>query len=979
MIKIYFILLILFISSSVEAATYYVRVSGGTTTQCLGTTDADYDGNGTGEACAFAHPSWALGATGTSGVMVAGDTLMIDDTSSAQYMIGLGMPNTVGCTQGASYDCLLDSPPSGASSANPTRILGSSWNTGCATKPQLWGTQGAAGVLNISFRSNVEVQCLDITDHSACNEVVGNNLCNNNFAGGTSVGTWARTGIRGTQNANLTLKNIEVHGFARQGMLLGDLSGITTLDHVHSDGNGYNGWEGDLTSKGVGTNTGSINSGTINANDLRITFSGCHEVYPRSSSYTAADYSGCSDASQSNDWIGSNTTSGTWNITNSNISHNMSDGLDLRYCTGCAAVNIDKSIFEGNEGNNVKVTSKDFSFTNSINIANCNYFAAAGKVFSQQTPCRAGGVPFYLGPRAGGTFKIDNSTVYAATDSDTSAVMEMSGVGNPNGTETYLFRNNMFVAPTSSSGTNWVPFYNVSLVGAALTDFTARTVTNSLIYNFQGACHAGTGNVCTAPAWVGSISNGASSNLSNVYLSSNVGGGTSLTFWNTSKDYNNFAQLASIDKGALQYGSSAQLAQPGQACVATSDCSVGSCSNFVCSGSCTANGGACASGATCCSGTCTALVCAVPATCGDGVVQLPEVCDTSGPNLNGSNCILQGFTGGTLGCTAGCASFNTASCTSTLVFPLTPILDNFNRANEGPPPSSNWTTIAGQMTVVSNAAKGALSGNTHNRIYWNPTVFGADEEVYATIASKGGTSGDAVNLYLRLDPSVLNGYYVQYLENTAGTDSIVLKRMTAGSNTTIQTYSQEVGAGASIGLSAVGSTLKTYYKAAAGSWTELGSETNTLYSAGGAVGSDIAYTTTSPTFDNFGGGDLNPITCGNSLKEGAEVCDDPEADGVDLAGQTCVTQNYASGTLACLPNCTAFDYSGCVTASVCGNGSAESGEVCDLTDVRSQTCVLQGFASGTLTCDEADPLCQTLDTTECISSTSGASGGVALR
>jgi hypothetical protein len=47
--------------------------------------------------------------------------------------------------------------------------------------------------------------------------------------------------------------------------------------------------------------------------------------------------------------------------------------------------------------------------------------------------------------------------------------------------------------------------------------------------------------------------------------------------------------------------------------------------------------------------------------CGDSVAQPPEVCD--GTDLAGEDCVSQGFTGGTLGCQAGCTGFDTSGCT----------------------------------------------------------------------------------------------------------------------------------------------------------------------------------------------------------------------------------------------------------------------------------------------------------------------------
>jgi len=77
---------------------------------------------------------------------------------------------------------------------------------------------------------------------------------------------------------------------------------------------------------------------------------------------------------------------------------------------------------------------------------------------------------------------------------------------------------------------------------------------------------------------------------------------------------------------------------------------------------CTANGGSSTPGP-CCSGFSSGGLCVVYV-CGDGIVTSPEVCDTSGPQLNGATCQSKGFTGGTLNCAAGCLSFDTSSCTN---------------------------------------------------------------------------------------------------------------------------------------------------------------------------------------------------------------------------------------------------------------------------------------------------------------------------
>lgn len=85
--------------------------------------------------------------------------------------------------------------------------------------------------------------------------------------------------------------------------------------------------------------------------------------------------------------------------------------------------------------------------------------------------------------------------------------------------------------------------------------------------------------------------------------------------------------------------------------------------------------------------------------------------------------------------------------------------------------------------------------------------------------------------------------------------------------------------------------------------------------------------------------------CGNGILDGDEVC-----DGDELDAQSCASQGFDSGTLACAADCTAFDDSGCGFVN-CGDGTAEGKEPCDGNDLAGATCVSQGFDSGTLACD----------------------------
>ncbi len=97
--------------------------------------------------------------------------------------------------------------------------------------------------------------------------------------------------------------------------------------------------------------------------------------------------------------------------------------------------------------------------------------------------------------------------------------------------------------------------------------------------------------------------------------------------------------------------------------------------------------------------------------------------------------------------------------------------------------------------------------------------------------------------------------------------------------------------------------------------------------------------------------------CGNDLRDGTEIC-----DGADLDGQTCLSLGYSSGALSCNFECT-FDTQACEgdPDNVCGDNNLGGDEACDGDMFAGETCQSQGFGSGEIAC-RVD--C-TLDTSEC--------------
>ncbi len=502
-----------------HASTYYVRTDGGSSTQCTGLANAAYPGSGVGMPCAFNHPVWALGAKGTTGKLLGGDTLIIDDTNratgaQAQYKIGYGMPNTVSanCYLNWTYDCVMSAVPSGPDAAHPTKIVGSSYNSGCTKKPQLWGTDGVAHLLNLSNRSNIEVSCMELTDHSNCGLRVGSPLCAENWNKGTLSGPFGRNGIFAQGGSNFTFTNLDVHGLASAGFHMGGINSIT-FSKVNMDGNYSSNWNGDVGSVG----TTSYNSGNIILDQVKNRFAGCSEAYPRSASFTSADYSNCADQNDAGnpgygDGIGMYRTGGNWIITNSDISHNTQDGLDLLYHDSTGFISIQRSLFEGNNGNQIKTHAPNVDIQNSVIISNCNYLKNTNKVknTTSWSSCRAGGDAIAMSITKGGIYKILNSTIY----SDGNSGVMVANSGSCDGTEKYTFRNNINVGNGMSS--MYIRIMPSTCSVAPLdTDYTN-------IYNVSSAfCPSGSHNKCnTDPKWVAPISQTADSNVPNIALQS---------------------------------------------------------------------------------------------------------------------------------------------------------------------------------------------------------------------------------------------------------------------------------------------------------------------------------------------------------------------------------------------------------------------------------------------------------------------------
>jgi len=147
-----------------------------------------------------------------------------------------------------------------------------------------------------------------------------------------------------------------------------------------------------------------------------------------------------------------------------------------------------------------------------------------------------------------------------------------------------------------------------------------------------------------------------------------------------------------------------------------------------------------------------------------------------------------------------------------MAFPTTSIIDNFNRSNEGPPPSSSWSTTcsawSGGWSVSSNACLAAVSDV--NSVYWNVSTFGPNCEAYFTITALGNQSGDSLGVILRLQDAGTANVDGYWLEWTQGGDITWYRLDNAGWTQLGAAASETMGANDKFGADMQSDTIEIY-------------------------------------------------------------------------------------------------------------------------------------------------------------------------
>lgn len=433
---------------------------------------------------------------------------------------------TENCSSSYPWDCMMPAIPSGPSATQPTRILGAGYATGCAAKPELYGSQRPWAIIDMNDSSNIELQCLEITDHSQCVEShSGSIACNRDTY---PFGDWASAGIRAEDSGNVLLKNLDIHGLAHTGIWAGRLTNWT-VENTKIEGNGWVGWDGDID--------GSDGNTAMTFKRVNIDWNGCGQTYPGRLpigcwGQTAGGYG---------DGLGTGDTGGDWLFEDSTFLHNTSDGLDMLYHRSGGKVTVRRVHAEGNAGNQLK-TSGNAEITDSVIVGNCGYFA--GKSFTHSTDqCRAlGNAVSITTTNATSPVLFYNNSVYGEGD-----VLLMADTEDSSGT--VRIRNSIFHGTTDYLQT----FENSAYI------YTDTNVTfdhdYNLVYNTKNSnsgCSAGTHNLCGSNPLYTSVNATTGFNLTLQSTSPAINAGTTGI---STKDFTGAVrpQGSAMDMGAYEY------------------------------------------------------------------------------------------------------------------------------------------------------------------------------------------------------------------------------------------------------------------------------------------------------------------------------------------------------------------------------------------------------------------------------------------
>ncbi len=438
-----------------SGTTWYIRLDGGTNTQCTGTTNAPYPGSGSGMPCAFNHPYQMLNYSGQWTKFAGGDTIQFADpaTNTTPYYMGeknggLGTdwsaqvggicpgPNS-GHAAGAS--CILPPPPSGTA-LNPTRIIGqnagschTSQHTGLVNPTILSGIAGAFAVLDVQGTDYVQLSCIEITQPDNCTQSgQGSGGGCADMANFVAVaGIVFEYGNTAQGPSNLTMQDIATDGIAGYGILGSHVNttstDVLTASDIYIIGNGGAGWNSD----GGGCIATCESVGTMNLSYLDVEGNGCLLLKPFDVSQgltggtNAFNYCfGQNDGGYGDGFVIIAAGNVTVNVTHSKFKYNTQDGFDGLHIsddvTTSPIINISDSWSEGNGGQTFKLgTGGASTAINNVSISNCHVLTQSATFPNNPTgwitldvgdSCRAAGNQWAFQMKNGSSLTLENNT-----------------------------------------------------------------------------------------------------------------------------------------------------------------------------------------------------------------------------------------------------------------------------------------------------------------------------------------------------------------------------------------------------------------------------------------------------------------------------------------------------------------------------------------------------------------------------------------
>lgn len=396
-----------------KGRTYYIRTDGGTAEQCSGTEDRALSPDGN---CAWNHPFEAFGVQGAAAYpqrISGGDTIYI---RGGEYRMGYTEEryDKDTCYTQWRYDCYMAAIPSGTDE-QPTRIIGDS-----KSPPVLYGVERANTIVNLDDSSHIIMENLEITDRESCGyNWLGNLDGTGNSCNRTTIpyGDWASTGIRsgkssGTPNSSshVTLRNINVHGLASNGLYIGHISDWT-MEGCSFSYNGFAGIDGDYKS----VDGKHEFRGTIHLIDTKINANGCIENWETPGEVVREGcYGQLAQGYGDGIGLGGKIGDAQWIFEGCEVRFNTSDGLDFLYAENeeqNGSLILKNSIFEGNAGNQVKTALSTLAYNNIV-IGNCDFFNTKPEIAREGTitHCRGGGGAFVMVLVGGNEFYVLNNS-----------------------------------------------------------------------------------------------------------------------------------------------------------------------------------------------------------------------------------------------------------------------------------------------------------------------------------------------------------------------------------------------------------------------------------------------------------------------------------------------------------------------------------------------------------------------------------------